>query len=73
MTADRIAEQQPRTRPIEVFCRACQAWLGTVPPGTPWFRGRCFNRSVGGLPGRKCGKYGETQRYPNLQMDNGAR
>lgn len=72
MTTDRLAEAQVKTRPIEVFCRVCQAWLGTVPAGTSWFRGRCFNRSVDGRPGRKCSRYGETQRYPDLRIDTGA-
>jgi hypothetical protein len=35
----------------------------TVPPGTPWARGRCGNRQVLGQPGRKCALYGKPQRF----------
>lgn len=52
-----------RVPPQEARCRACGGWVGTVPPGTPWFRGRCGNRAVDGLPGRKCRLYGQTQRF----------
>ena len=49
--------------PVEGRCASCGAWVVTGPAGTPWLRGRCANRSVDGLPGRKCRLYGQTQRF----------
>lgn len=55
MTAPARADQTPKsTAEIAVYCGVCRGWLGTVPAGTPWFRGRCINR--------RCPKYSEAQR-----------
>jgi hypothetical protein len=29
---------------VEAHCRHCAGWIATVPPGTPWARGRCIKR-----------------------------
>jgi hypothetical protein len=60
-----VAARDPQTRmpPWEARCKACGGWVGTVPGGTAWFRGRCGNRSVLGQPGRKCALYGSTQSF----------
>lgn len=60
--ADR-EQAPPRIPPWDARCKSCGAWVGTVPSGTPWFRGRCGNRKVDGVPGRKCRAYGQTQRF----------
>lgn len=58
------AEVQPsRVPPWEARCRACGGWVGTVPGGTPWFRGRCGNRQMAGMAGRRCPQYGVTQTF----------
>jgi hypothetical protein len=54
---------QPKAPPWEARCKSCGGWVGTVPAGTAWFRGRCGNRSVLGQPGRKCALYGQTQTF----------
>lgn len=69
MSTRTIAECQlervgcPDRRPVEGWCAACGAWVVTGPPGTPWLRGRCGNRSVDGVPGRRCRLYAQTQRF----------
>lgn len=46
---------QQRLPPWEARCHACGGWVGTVPAGTPWFRGRCINR--------RCRMYGKTEKF----------
>jgi hypothetical protein len=60
-----MAEQQAPAQapPWEGRCTACGGWVVTVPAGATWARGRCGNRQVGGLPGRKCRLYGQTQTF----------
>ena len=48
-------EQGPKaTTEVAVYCGACRGWIGTVPAGTAWFRGRCISR--------RCPRYAEAQR-----------
>lgn len=48
------AEPKPKAPPVAIYCRACSGWIGTVPAGTPWFRGRCINK--------RCQKYAVAQQ-----------
>lgn len=60
MSVAEVCEQPlalPRPAPLEARCRACGGWIATVPAGTPWARGRCFNR----VQGRDCRLYGQGQ------------
>jgi hypothetical protein len=55
MTATARSDSQPKANAeVAVYCGVCRGWIGTVPSGTPWFRGRCINR--------RCAKYSEPQR-----------
>lgn len=59
MTVPARAGQPPKQAvEIAVYCGACGGWIGTVPLGTPWFRGRCINR--------RCPKYAEPQRINTI-------
>lgn len=53
----------PKPAPWEARCASCGGWVGTVPGISPWFRGRCGNRQVSGLPGRKCRLYGQSVTF----------
>ncbi len=55
-----MVEERVLKPPVEARCRACGAWLSTVPAGTAWARGRCFNARVQ-FTGRKCELYGTAQ------------
>lgn len=51
------AQTCQKAPPVEARCRACGGWISTVPAGTPWVRGRCFNRQ----DGRDCSLKGQGQ------------
>lgn len=60
MTMATVRAEQPtvpKPPPQEARCRACGGWIATVPAGTAWARGRCFNR----VNGRDCRLYGQGQ------------
>lgn len=63
MTADRLAEQQPKAPPWQARCAACGEWVATVPSGALWVQAKCqnwrVNRDV--APDRKCPLYGKMQ------------
>jgi hypothetical protein len=57
MTDERRPPTEPRSPPKEARCAACGGWITTVPAGTAWARGRCYNRT----DGRNCKLYGQGQ------------
>jgi hypothetical protein len=57
MTAERLADAPVKPPPVEARCAACGGWIATVPAGTPWARGRCYNR----INGHACRLYGRGQ------------
>lgn len=56
-----VEQRAPKAPPVEARCRACGGWLATVPAGTLWARGRCFNGRTQIATGKKCELYGVGQ------------
>jgi hypothetical protein len=57
MATERLADVPVKAPPVEARCGACGGWVGTVPAGTAWMRGRCYNRTEG----HDCRLYGKGQ------------
>lgn len=63
MTADRLAEHQPKPYPWPAHCRVCRTRIAVVPGTASWVQATCFNwranREI--APDRKCPLYGKMQ------------